>query len=363
VYRFSLPSHARPAIAPAPDHDWQQAARILEVLEREQAAPTVSAQSLGVPQPVGLDAWLARPLRESDYLRAYGIMPDDPFWDRYDPGDSKPGPGGGSHWRSWDFNPEKHGDRPTEIALFGNEEPPASPTYPAGAGADGGAAQTSPAASAPAGDETPRIVAVMPHRGDRAITEDILAHMARTAAEQAQEQADDAAEAFPPPVQNAQALVPWQPPPPYLPPMHGGNDDAIGIKISTYRGVPHNPFGHIGIGIDTGDGAKGGTVGYYPKNFNPSGWPGTVRMDDPAKLIDSVTIPATPEEIDRVTQCINRRTANPGTYQLGGNDCRHFVKECMESSGLSLPFSVWPNDLLDAYRKLYRKHPADIAEP
>jgi len=179
VYRFSLPSTRRSGVAPAPDHSWQQAERILEILEREQAGPTVPGILSRAPKPVDLDAWLTRPLRESDYLRAYGIRPDDPFWDRYDPEGSKLGLGSGGSWRTWDFNPEKHGDQPTEVALFGNEEPPAAPIRPAGLGADGGSAHAAPPSAQTAGDDVPRIVAVTPHRSDHDITEEILAKLAK----------------------------------------------------------------------------------------------------------------------------------------------------------------------------------------
>lgn len=182
----------------------------------------------------------------------------------------------------------------------------------------------------------PRVVAIASHRNDREIADEIFATMQRNDAARAAE----------------------------LPPMSGGSDRPVGIRISAYEGSWYNPAGHFGIGIDTGDGADGGTVGYYPAENVVVVGPGVVKTDDPAKRLDSITIPATPEEIERVTQCINERSANPGTYRLSHNDCRHFVDECMKKAGVNfLPPSVAPRDRINLHRLMAPGQPPYMSVP
>lgn len=219
---------ARPA-ATAPRSAWEQAERILEILERDPIQPPDTPyRALPFPAAPGapdasskpiaarIDEWLRKPLRESNYLRGMGIAPDDPFWDTYDDprgnprleiGDPLPelaGPsyapapspawqynGGGPHplplpqpgedvWRTWDFNPEQHGDRPLETLLRGSE-PPTVSEAPDRNGYDYGIPVPPPAPEtadpAPDDDQPPRIVAVVPHRNDREIADEIWAKL------------------------------------------------------------------------------------------------------------------------------------------------------------------------------------------
>jgi hypothetical protein len=181
VYRFLPPPTGRPAVAPTPNNSWEQAERILGIVERGQAAPDVPVESADFPKPMGLDAWLSRPLRESDYLRAYGITPDDEFWDRYDPGGSNLGLGHGAGRRTWEHRPERPWQQAPPIDPFGNEQAPTAQGRPAGGDVDGGLPYAPPPRAQTPVDESPRIVAVMPHRSDHDITEDILAKLAEDA--------------------------------------------------------------------------------------------------------------------------------------------------------------------------------------
>jgi hypothetical protein len=243
-------------------------------------------------------------------------------------------------WRTWDFDPEKHGDRSMEIVPLGADTIPVpsdattdTNTNDYGYGIPVPSPAPDAAVSSPEDDRPPRIAAVPPHRNDREIAEEVYSTMLRN---------DAAKESEPPP-------------------MSGGSGRPVGIRISTYEGA--GPFGHIGIGIDNGVGAESGTMGYYPSNGSAVG-PGIVQPDDPAKRIDSMTIPATPEQIERVTQCINQHSKNPGEYKFSYNDCRHFVAECLRRSGVTnLPVHGTPQNMIDSQRSQKRRRLEDMDSP
>ncbi len=111
MYRYSNSFGGTRPAGPAPRNSWEQAERMLEILERDpiqppgataqpergmpQAATTAQpgmpqsypAPAMGHPRAPGLsplEEWLRKPLRESNYLRGMGIAPNDPFWDTYE---------------------------------------------------------------------------------------------------------------------------------------------------------------------------------------------------------------------------------------------------------------------------------------
>ncbi|MGQ0675066.1 MAG: hypothetical protein ACT4N4_03125, partial [Rhodospirillales bacterium] len=96
MYRHSNSPRSPQAAAPAPRNSWEQAERILEILERDPIQPPVMQSpsprapasaawpgAFSAPIAARIDEWLRKPLRESNYLRGMGIGPDDPFWDTY----------------------------------------------------------------------------------------------------------------------------------------------------------------------------------------------------------------------------------------------------------------------------------------
>jgi hypothetical protein len=261
MYRLPAPPRWPSAFgntAPAaPRNDWEQTERILEILERDPLGPPglQSRPPQGRPAPsldARVDEWLNRPLRESTYLQAMGIRPDDPFWDTYpDPwrdnvAELLPAAAPGDDLRRPHFDPY---GRPAEIVPFAADAAPA----PSGGGDENdygyGIPMPPPAPSAatpgdendygygipvpppaPGGDEAPRTVAVPRHKSDREIADEVYATMRRNDAEKAAEP----------------------------PPAPGASSRPAGIRISVYDGAIG--LGHIGIGIDKGDGSDGDAV-------------------------------------------------------------------------------------------------------
>ncbi len=177
MYRFSNSFDGGGMAAPAPRNDWEQAERILETLNRDPIQPPdapyraerfpAPAAVPGIsPEPIAarIDEWLRKPLRESNYLRAMGIQPDDPFWDTYN--DTR----------------LENGGPPLETLLRGTEPPPAASNPPDTSDYGYGIPVPPPAvetpAPAPDDDRPPRIVAVPPHRNDREIADEIWAKLA-----------------------------------------------------------------------------------------------------------------------------------------------------------------------------------------
>lgn len=176
-----------------PRNTWDRAERILEILARNPieppAVPRGTAAALASPQP----AW-----------QPVGFEPR-PF----------PSPPPGSvPIHTWEFDPAK-GDRPLEHMLHDLGHP-----------ADGGIGAADPSYTGESwpqddGDQPPRIIAVMPHRSDRNMAEDILATVERNdAAHAAADQVDsysdyrdETAGSFQqqPNTQVAQVLNPWNP--------------------------------------------------------------------------------------------------------------------------------------------------------
>ena len=254
----------------------QAAATAQPGMPRSYPAPT-----MGYPRTPGVspfEEWLRKPLRESNYLRGMGIGADDPFWDTYEdprlenggPPPESTGPSffqapaplpdwpRGDGWprpfpmprpgerdrRAWDFDPEKHGDRPMEIVPFGADATPAQ----AGAPGPGDYGHGLPVPPPPESDDDPppRIVAVVPHRNDREIADEIFATMQRNDAAREEEDRLSRSAALPttmgeatvagPHVQVAQALNPWTPFPVQIAPTKP-NEEAGFVPIAQ-----KNPF-------------------------------------------------------------------------------------------------------------------------
>lgn len=246
MYRYSNSFGSAQHAAPAPRNAWEQAERILEILERNPIQPpgavpqpergmpqaaTIAqpgmfqpypAPAMGYPRTPGvspLEEWLRKPLRESNYLRGMGIGADDPFWDTYeDPRLENGGPPPESTVPSFSQAPPPLPDwprsRPMEIVPFGADAPPA-PARASGPGDYGhGLPVPPPPAPEPDDDLPPRIVAVVPHRNDREIADEIFATMQRNDAAQAHDAAinvdgADNSDGSIPPAQLAQLPSSW----------------------------------------------------------------------------------------------------------------------------------------------------------
>ena len=180
---------------PAPDNIRDRTEHILGILNGTRPASVV------YPMPMQPSSWrdvADSILAQLDQAPSYGLeSPPLPS--------SAPGPFD-FLTREWD----DARDRPLSTE-------PRDTGYAPAEGTDVGFAGAADVPNTPDEDQ-PRIVAVLPHRGDRDIAEDILARMAETDAARAREEAagnDEAhsQESQPQATQIAQAPVPWSPHP------------------------------------------------------------------------------------------------------------------------------------------------------
>jgi len=127
--------------------------------------------------------------------------------------------------------------------------------------------------------------------------------------------------------------------------------DAI---IALYPGA--NPFGHVGIGINTTD-----TVGFYPnEEFTPTdiitGRPvsGNV-MPDTGTPISIVRIPTTSAQDSAMQNFINQAIVDqanlkPRRYVASQNNCSDFVQDVLMSAGVQTPNTLFPGVLIKFLR-------------
>ncbi|TAK99692.1 MAG: hypothetical protein EPO08_15660 [Rhodospirillaceae bacterium] len=122
-------------------------------------------------------------------------------------------------------------------------------------------------------------------------------------------------------------------PPPDIPP----GQQVADVYVSDFPYMAHLA-GHMGIGVNT---AK--TQGFYPaqsdggKELMGNNVPGTVKKDDLTRTQWTTRIPTTPAQDQAVQDYINRRTANPGDYNLYDRNCSEFVGDALKAGGIPTP--------------------------
>jgi len=102
-------------------------------------------------------------------------------------------------------------------------------------------------------------------------------------------------------------------------------------------------FGHVGIGVNTPQ-----TQGFYPAELGgltPFGVhvPGVVKSDDLNQPHETLRIPTTPNQDAAVQDYINRRTGNPGDYDLYNRQCTDFVGGGLRAGGVMVPSDSTPD--------------------
>jgi len=130
---------------------------------------------------------------------------------------------------------------------------------------------------------------------------------------------------------------------------------GLDVRVSLYHGA--GGAGHLGIGLVTGEGEQG-TVGFYPATppTGPLQWvPGVVLPDDPSSQQGTLVIKTTPEQDSCVTNCINNRTAKPGSYQLKSRQCRDFVVDCLTNCGIRASGPQAPWGFFHDLRRYYQR--------
>jgi RHS repeat-associated protein len=96
--------------------------------------------------------------------------------------------------------------------------------------------------------------------------------------------------------------------------------------------VSINSRGAYGAGHVGGAANSSATSGFYPK-FPSTLAPGVVRLD--TNIDGMVVIPATPEQDQKFSQCMEERRKNPGIYAISSRNCTGFVQSCLAKAGIS----------------------------
>ncbi|HET7107291.1 MAG TPA: RHS repeat-associated core domain-containing protein [Candidatus Acidoferrum sp.] len=117
--------------------------------------------------------------------------------------------------------------------------------------------------------------------------------------------------------------------------------DPLGLDVTVKLYPAANPYGHIGIGVNTLD-----TEGFYPDHDLPT-YPGHI-LPDKAKPIKCMIIHTTPQQDQKIQNYINSRKKDPGWWRFPGRDCSNFVHDALKAGGIdvgdsSLPPKVWSN--------------------
>jgi RHS repeat-associated protein len=133
---------------------------------------------------------------------------------------------------------------------------------------------------------------------------------------------------------------------------------GLDVRVSIYHGMAGG-LGHVGIGVVTERGETG-TVGFYPNpnsDGNPAtGVPGAV-LADPSKPSATLVIQTSPQQDQCITDCINERTSNPGTYSLFGRNCNDFIHTCFTRCGIRTNNLRSPPGFFNYLRRQYPKCP------
>jgi len=118
---------------------------------------------------------------------------------------------------------------------------------------------------------------------------------------------------------------------------------GLDVTIKLYpspQGSP-NPYGHIGIGVNTPQ-----TEGFYPDIDLPA-YPGHI-LPDTLPPIKCMIIHTSPDQDKNIQDFINSRKKTPGWWRFPGGDCANFVHDALKAGGInvgdsSLPPKVWSN--------------------
>lgn len=116
--------------------------------------------------------------------------------------------------------------------------------------------------------------------------------------------------------------------------------DPLGLDVTVCLYDGAYGAGHLGIGINTTT-----TSGYYPKNSGLkaiTGTPGIVHADDASIKEECKTIKTSDSADKKMSDYMNARKENPGTYTLGANNCAAFVHDVLKSGGIDTVGSPLP---------------------
>ena len=113
--------------------------------------------------------------------------------------------------------------------------------------------------------------------------------------------------------------------------------DPLGLDatVCTYNPKDKNPFGHIGIGVNSNQ-----TVGKYPSVYPNKD--GDIKTDKKAPKLCTV-VKTTPEQDSAMAKEIALQMASLSTgYKFYGDSCVGFVSDVLKQGGISCPKSLIP---------------------
>ncbi len=143
----------------------------------------------------------------------------------------------------------------------------------------------------------------------------------------------------------------------------GGNPvnflDSLGLetKLNLFSGA--GGAGHMGTQVGTDP-----SIGKYPtesdfttklQNLLGIDVPGKMLQDAPTKLIDSVTIPTTPEEEKVLKNCL--KSYQDTSYDLYSDSCVTPPKKCLRLIGIKLDSSIIPKVIVRNLKNQISKKP------
>jgi hypothetical protein len=114
--------------------------------------------------------------------------------------------------------------------------------------------------------------------------------------------------------------------------------------VALYPGAAGN--GHVGVGVNSP-----WTSGFYPapgasaaKTLAGQSVPGTVTPDT-RRPERTQTIRTTPAQDRAIQDYLDRRTREPGTYDLFGRNCVSMVREALAAGGIRTAETIRPRTL------------------
>jgi RHS repeat-associated protein len=118
--------------------------------------------------------------------------------------------------------------------------------------------------------------------------------------------------------------------------------DPKGLDVTVKLYPATNPYGHIGLGVNTLQ-----TEGFYPDVDLPA-YPGHILPDTEYPAIKCIIIHTTPQQDRDIQNFINSKKKTPGWWRFPGSDCANFVHDALKAGGInvgnsSLPPKIWSN--------------------
>ena len=133
--------------------------------------------------------------------------------------------------------------------------------------------------------------------------------------------------------------------------------DPLGlyVTVTVYEGETGNPFGHVGIGVDTlttvGKDFKKRQVGAFILDLNVRG---KVKVDtgNPER---NIVIKTTPKQERAIRDFIVKAYGKQDDYSLISSNCTKFVIGALRSAGIEVPDFVLPRRLGDYLEEKFQK--------